>query len=77
MMLEKAQTPHGQALLRALLMAGEDAQVIAESCGVGQQLVLDWAIGKHRPDVVSRAILEKDYGIPATTWDLAACPRRS
>ena len=60
---------NGQRKLHALFTSGgAQAHSIAAACGVSQLLVVDWSQGKYSPDPVSRAVMEKDFGIPAQDW---------
>lgn len=43
---------------------------IAEICGVSRPLVSQWRTGKKRPSAPARRALEREYGIPAASWDL-------
>lgn len=65
---DAAPLPSAQMLLRVLLGRGI-APKIAEDCGVQQSVVFEWAIGEHRPDPVSRIVLEEEFNIPRPAWN--------
>ena len=52
----------------AVLVLNKGAKPIADACGVAWPVVVAWSRGEHRPDPVSRAILEMDFKIPEVTW---------
>lgn len=59
----------GRKLLIAVLQVTTERDVAAR-CGVYQQRVSDWSSGVCKPLPAARAALERNYGIPASSWDI-------
>lgn len=59
----------GRRLLLAVLQVTTEMDVAAR-CSVYQQRVSDWAGGVCKPSAAARAALHRNYGIPASAWDM-------
>lgn len=59
----------GRRLLVAVLQITTETDIAAR-CGVYQQRVSDWASGMYTPSPSARRMLERNYRIPYSAWDI-------
>lgn len=55
----------GAELLKGRFLNKSD---VARRVGVSHQVVSQWVAGEKRPDPERRALIEKEFGIPADAW---------
>lgn len=62
-------TTQGAERLRALVLPRISQVQLARKLGVTQQAVSQWIRGNAKPRHEHAVTLERDFGIPADTWD--------